>query len=458
MLLKMNFEAAKNWEYLGALNAEPAFSEEQTRFSYLATKPSAELCAIYNSDNPFAIIAGKIEGSRSFKLLRRKTQINLDTAVEYGESGRPKFNRLKHTQIVTKDAVELAKVLGLNEYLTRAIALGHDCGHTPGGHKGERVLQANLPESSKGKGKFTHARQAVVNLELEGIFLSNEVSTGIANHGEDEFVNKDRKDEWIFTEVAPPLSEKRPEEPTCPEGLLVQIADNSASTLHDIVDLIQAGILKKENALENPRFEENLALLGVTVEQLFSNPKHTLAKMRVTVLNEVKNSAKDINGEFSISFGRLTQPIYVLRKLNYEFLEKDLIRQQDEFIKKSVSVVCDYYRKNTKGLDRALMSLAGKPRMRHRVALKRWVDKKTLKPMNVAEAEEERSRTRMAKFISERSFEEKMATRLTMMSDLGMNNLAQKICPDLSEERKKLCSMQRAYSEILPKKNELFVR
>ena len=89
--------------------------------------------------------------------------------------------RLTHTLEVSQIARSIAKVLRLHEELTEAIALGHDLGHTPFGHAGERVLGELMP------GGFNHYEQSlrivdVLENDRRGLNLTWEVRDGIARH------------------------------------------------------------------------------------------------------------------------------------------------------------------------------------------------------------------------------------------------------------------------------------
>ena len=113
---------------------------------------------------------------KAFRRLKHKTQVFLSPEGDHYRT------RLTHTLEVSQIARTVARALGLNEDLTEAIALGHDLGHTPFGHAGERVLNELTP------GGFRHELQSlrvVERLEKEGrgLNLSWEVRNGIARHG-----------------------------------------------------------------------------------------------------------------------------------------------------------------------------------------------------------------------------------------------------------------------------------
>ena len=112
---------------------------------------------------------------KAFRRLKHKTQ------VFFAPTGDHYRTRLTHTLEVSQIARSIAKVLRLNEELTEAIALGHDLGHTPFGHAGERVLNELIP------GGFNHYEQSlrivdVLERDDQGLNLTWEVRDGIARH------------------------------------------------------------------------------------------------------------------------------------------------------------------------------------------------------------------------------------------------------------------------------------
>ena len=110
---------------------------------------------------------------KAFRRLKHKTQ------VFFAPAGDHYRTRLTHTLEVSQIARSIAKVLRLNEELTEAIALGHDLGHPPFGHAGERVIDALVP------GGFNHYEQSlrivdVLENDRHGLNLTWEVRDGIA--------------------------------------------------------------------------------------------------------------------------------------------------------------------------------------------------------------------------------------------------------------------------------------
>src|SRR5436853_6623205 len=112
---------------------------------------------------------------KAFRRLKHKTQ------VFFAPEGDHYRTRLTHTLEVSQIARTIAKVLRLHEELTEAIALGHDLGHTPFGHAGERVIDRLMP------GGFNHYEQSLRIVDVlenngRGLNLTWEVRDGIAKH------------------------------------------------------------------------------------------------------------------------------------------------------------------------------------------------------------------------------------------------------------------------------------
>lgn len=152
--------------------------------------------------------------SKAFRRLKQKTQVFLSPEGDHYRT------RLTHTLEVSQIGRTIARALQLNEDLTEAIALGHDLGHTPFGHAGERALNELTP------GGFTHYQQSLrVVDKLErggsGLNLTWEVRNGIVTH---------TKGEWAATL----------------EGCCVRLADHIAFLNHDIEDAVTAGVLREE--------------------------------------------------------------------------------------------------------------------------------------------------------------------------------------------------------------------
>jgi dGTPase len=162
----------------------------------------------------------RILHSKSFRRLKHKTQVFIAPAGDHFRT------RLTHTLEVSQIARTIAKALNLNEDLTEAIAMGHDLGHTPFGHIGERVLN----EIYKDFKHYQQSLRVVDSLEYDGkgLNLTNEVRNGIVKHSKGLGS--------IFPSVKTEL-------PITLEGQIVRISDIIAYVNHDIDDAIRAKIL-----------------------------------------------------------------------------------------------------------------------------------------------------------------------------------------------------------------------
>jgi dGTPase len=168
----------------------------------------------------------RIIHSKAFRRLKHKTQ------VFFAPTGDHYRTRLTHTLEVSQIARSIAKVLRLHEELTEAIALGHDLGHPPFGHAGERVIDNLMP------GGFSHYEQSlrivdVLEHSRQGLNLSWEVRDGIARHS---------KGKHGLPVGAPP--EHRA---STMEGQIARVADIVAYVNHDIDDAVRAGILSESD-------------------------------------------------------------------------------------------------------------------------------------------------------------------------------------------------------------------
>ncbi len=155
---------------------------------------------------------------KSFRRLKHKTQVFINPSGDHFRT------RLTHTLEVAQIARTAARALRLNEDLVEAIALGHDLGHTPFGHAGERALMRVNPE-------FNHCRQSLRQVELiendgKGLNLTREVRDGIRYHSGEGM-------------------------PFTVEGKLIRYCDRIAYLNHDIDDAIRSGFLDRDKLPPN---------------------------------------------------------------------------------------------------------------------------------------------------------------------------------------------------------------
>ncbi|MFT9056925.1 MAG: deoxyguanosinetriphosphate triphosphohydrolase [Ethanoligenens sp.] len=162
----------------------------------------------------FARDRDRIIHCKAFRRLKYKTQVFLAPVGDHYHT------RMTHTLEVAQIARTIARALQLNEDLTEAIALGHDLGHTPFGHAGERALDEVHP------GGFAHHAQSLRVVEKlendgKGLNLTWEVRDGILNHTSGSM-------------------------PSTPEGCIVRLSDRIAYLNHDIDDALRGGVLKDD--------------------------------------------------------------------------------------------------------------------------------------------------------------------------------------------------------------------
>lgn len=197
----------RRWEDIEKeiLSPYAALSAESRGRDYPESEPSYR--TVYQRDRD------RVLHCKSFRRLKHKTQVFLAPEGDHYRT------RLTHTLEVSQIARIIARALRLNEDLTEAVALGHDLGHTPFGHAGERCLDKCV------EGGFRHYEQSVRVVEkLEkngrGLNLTHEVRDGIFHH-------------------------TKGEEACTLEGRIVRWADKIAYINHDMDDAIRAGVMNE---------------------------------------------------------------------------------------------------------------------------------------------------------------------------------------------------------------------
>ncbi len=197
-------ESLEQWEmsYLS-----PHASHSRDSIGRLKEEEQCDIRPVFQRDRD------RIIHCKAFRRLKDKTQVFLSPEGDHYRT------RLTHTLEVSQNARTIAKALKLNEELVEAIALGHDLGHTPFGHAGERALNQVCPLG------FEHSQQSVRTVDrLEkgghGLNLTYEVRDGILNH---QTIGK----------------------PHTLEGKVVRLSDKIAYIHHDMDDAVRAGILKE---------------------------------------------------------------------------------------------------------------------------------------------------------------------------------------------------------------------
>lgn len=237
----------------------------------------------------------RIIHSSSFRTLKHKTQVFLAPAGDYYRT------RLTHTLEVSQIARTIARALCLNEDLTEAIALGHDLGHTPFGHAGERALN-----SASGI-DFRHYEQSVrVVTKIEksgrGLNLTKEVINGIGCHSSGA---------KAFTL----------------EGQIIRLADRIAFINHDIDDAEAAGVMSEGDI-----------------------PSHLVSALGSRKSERINNLVFDVveNSKSEICFGSLMGEAFdELTDFMYNRVySSDICRREDEKAFEIIEKLVSFYKEN----------------------------------------------------------------------------------------------------------------
>ncbi len=256
----------------------------------------------------------RIIHSNSFRRLKHKAQVFLYPTGDHYRT------RLTHTLEVAQIARTISRALRLNEDLTEAIALGHDLGHTPFGHEGERVLDMLNPNG------FKHYKQSLRVVDyIDKLNLTYEVRDGILKHTNQTAETK--------------------------EGCVVRAADVIAYINHDIDDSIRAGVIK-----ESDLPKDAAEILG-----------HSKSERITTLVNSiVRNGAESIKMDDDVKYAHdklhkyMFDSVYTNPKCKseeskvkdlvgklYEYYVCDIDRLPEEYRELSYefgkeTAVCDY--------------------------------------------------------------------------------------------------------------------
>jgi len=244
-----------------------------------------------------------------------------------------------HVQLVSKIARTCGRLLSLNEDLIEAIALGHDIGHSPFGHDGERFLSELSLEH--GLGHFFHNLQGVRFLEQierkgRGWNLTLQVLDGILCH-DGEVHTRDLRPRLgkTFAQMEREIKEKEGDPqreiwPATMEGCVVRMADTISYVGRDIEDAIRLGIVKREDIPEECRRilgDTNGTIVYILVEDLVVE---SLNKDRICFSEEVAEALKklkDFNHKriyMNEKVKRQTPKIKIMLRLLFEKYLQDL--------------------------------------------------------------------------------------------------------------------------------------
>ena len=225
----------------------------------------------------------------AFRRLKHKTQVFLSPDSDHYRT------RLTHTLEVAQIARTIAIGLALNEDLTEAIALGHDLGHTPFGHAGERALDSVFPDGFK---HYEQSLRVVDRLEGggKGLNLTWEVRDGIVCH-------------------------TRGKEADTLEGRVVKLADRIAYINHDIDDAIRGGVLREDNSPPDVR-----RILGETKSK----------RINTLVLSAIRNSTDEVRLDPTVQAA-----FDILHEFMFERVYTNPVCKGEE--KKAISMICQLY-------------------------------------------------------------------------------------------------------------------
>ena len=279
-------------------------------------EPQCDIRPVFQRDRD------RILHCNAFRRLTHKTQVFLSPKGDHYRT------RLTHTLEVSQNARTIAKALRLNEDLVEAIALGHDLGHTPFGHAGERILNELCDEG------YRHNEQSVRIVEKlekdgKGLNLTWEVRDGILNHQ---------------TSMMPHTL----------EGKIVRLSDKIAYINHDIDDAIRAKVMSEEDIPLEIR-----KVLGMTTKERLNTLIHniimnSMGKNDIVMSEEIGGAMQDLRkfmfqkvytnpaakGE-EAKAERLLCELYAHYMGHIEILPEQYQRMHSEGEKKE-RVVCDY--------------------------------------------------------------------------------------------------------------------
>jgi dGTPase len=270
----------------------------------------------------------RIIHSKAFRRLKHKTQ------VFFAPTGDHYRTRLTHTLEVSQIARTIAKILRLQEELTEAITLGHDLGHPPFGHAGERIIDQLMP------GGFNHYIQSLRIVDLlendgRGLNLTWEVRDGIAKHSKGK--------------SGAPVGMAEAQRASTLEGQIMRVADIIAYVNHDIDDATRAGLLKADDLPREP-----VRVLGSTSSaRIATLVKDVVTETLAGELTEIRMSDRVLEAVLALR-GFLFEAVYENTTATVEFRKAtDILSGLWEKVRARPSEFLDARTIDTEGLDAA---------------------------------------------------------------------------------------------------------
>lgn len=260
--------------------------------------------------------------------------------------------RVLHVQLVSKIARTIGRSLKLNEDLIEAIALGHDIGHTPFGHKGESLLNSIC--ENEGIGYFCHNGESVRMLQdIEGLNISMQTLDGILAHNGEILKNKyehntNKTKAEFEKDLYCTFHEKNYSKKIIPitmEGSVVRLSDVIAYIGRDIEDAIMLGVVKRENLPKLPREiigDNNRQIVDTLIKDVIINsldkPYLSFSEEVFSALIELKewNYQNIYNSEkANVNYDMIEK---LFKRLYYFYLEKiSEVNVEEEIKKKTIT-------------------------------------------------------------------------------------------------------------------------
>lgn len=297
------------------LSSYAAYSDQSLGRDY--DEKHCDIRPVYQRDRD------RILHSKAFRRLKHKTQVFLAPEGDHYRT------RLTHTLEVSQISRTIAKALRLNEDLTEAIALGHDLGHTPFGHAGERALDRICP------GGFKHYLQSIRVVELlenhgKGLNLTKEVRDGIRNH-------------------------QMSTTPSTLEGKVVRLCDKIAYIHHDTDDAIRAGIIREDDIPKEYKeiLGDNIVIrLNTLIHDIIINSEDkddinmspeiesAMYKLREYMFSSVYTNKTAKSQEEQAE--RLLEQLFIYYEKNLDKLPDEYRVRIEQWNEPPYQVVCDY--------------------------------------------------------------------------------------------------------------------
>ncbi|MBN2379834.1 HD domain-containing protein [candidate division WOR-3 bacterium] len=310
----------------------------------LSPEPPDPVRTIFEQDSQ------RILYSLSFRRMRHKTQVFLLPENDHIST------RMEHALYVASISMTVARALGLNTDLVNAIALGHDLGHAPFGHEGEKALNTAAKEYGLRFEHELHSLRTVdylaklIGKEKAGLNLSFEVRDGIVSH---------------YGETAEPLVEpdlgKKPEnlyqtkrgedKPSTLEGCVVRVVDRIAYLGRDLEDAGRAHLIKEDDIpgiVKDTLGKTNGKIIGTLVEDMIEgNQKHPQAVGFSKKINQAVRALYEFNYErvyLNPRVKRYSENAHRILKLLFTRLYEHLtVIQEMEVPKPGVFTQLDYF-------------------------------------------------------------------------------------------------------------------